>query len=114
VSKACPNCMLINPDTNLRCKCGHDLTKVPPLPPEPTYASEPSVPGGSVEVLGLIGTLVGAGFAILGGLMALFVFVKGHDMTSGGVVGALGCYFIGKGVAIAGLGLLGFEQCRAK
>jgi hypothetical protein len=67
----------------------------------------------SVSIIGLIGTLVGGGFAVLGGLMALFVFLAGGDTTSKGVVGALGLYFLGKGIAVGGLGVLCSSQVLA-
>lgn len=59
---------------------------------------------------GLAATGLGALLGALGGLFALFVFVSGDGTTSRGVVGALGLYFLGKSLAVAGLGVLHFAS----
>jgi ribosomal protein S27E len=121
MNSACPNCGVVYTFTsqcvgqNFSCrKCGtalvldsgglHVANVSSPVPPAvtPANARGPSAGGfrpnrwnsiHQIGVLGLVLTLVGAGFAILGGLLALMVFLAGGDTTSKGVVGAIGLYF---------------------
>jgi len=63
-----------------------------------------------MKIIGLTLTLAGGAACIFGGLFALLIFVAGGDTSSRGIVGSIGLYFCGKGLAVVGLALISYGK----
>lgn len=68
----------------------------------------------NINHAGLLATIIGGVFAMLGGLLAFFVFLAGGSLNSRGALAAVGLYFLGKGIVALGLGILTFGQTGTK
>lgn len=65
-----------------------------------------------LRLIGLIATLGGGAACGLGGLVAILAIMdtRREGLLSPFLIAGIGIYFCGKGIAVAGLGVLGFAQ----